>query len=137
MLNKIRIINQLIFQKHAGIELPMIYTLIGVSKSEEGPHLMHKSVIGVLTPECLPDSILMLFIEGKHILEMNSILEDMDIRVILHSAEGNLMGDIIEPQDIWDLIAEACKRHDIPSPIPLEKGVIKLPFTTPKGGLKS
>lgn len=137
MLNKIRIINQLIFQRHAGIESPMVYTLIGLSKSQGDLKIMHKAVIGVLTSECLPDSILMLFIEGKHILDLNSVLEDMDIRIILHSADGTLIGDIIEPQDIWDLMAEACKRHDIPSPTPLEKGVIKLPFTTPKGGLKS
>lgn len=130
MLNKVRIINQKALDEALSKEEPMIFTLIALPKNPDGSiNLLHKTLVASLrTTDEFIMGITLLFKEGSSMINPAEI-PIMNCRIIFHSLEGILLGDLIEPRHIYDTVCEGCKQCGIPAPPPMmEPKIIPMPF---------
>lgn len=135
MPHRIQILNQEIYQITKDKDLPVVVSLMGYPISEDAPGIMHKAVTGKINPEDFLISMMKLFSEyskkGMYLYDIASMSTELELRVIIHSTDGFLIGHIIDIQDIWNLLSEVCAKYSLPQPPPLKREhhrVISLPF---------
>ena len=135
MLTKLRILNKKAFNELESYEEAVIWTIIGLPRNEEAPRLMHKAIAAPVGR--LDEAVLALYIEGSHCIDFSSAEEDFEMRIIVHRADGVLLGDIISHDDIFELYKSGLKSVGLPEPPPRKKHTAKILTFPSKGGLKS